>query len=266
MKRLSRRQSNRAEIASEEKSAPASDGVVNSAQTAAEAEQAVIVCGENEGNEGLQKSGAQPKEPLKFFGAEVVYLAILGIGMAMVGWVAENIVKAATDGIIDCRFHTLPFISPYALIPFAFAAAFKSADDITIFGKKVFRKGTARTKILSNILTYAIICSAVFLGELAVGNMWEKFFGVQLWDYSGLPLQVTRYAGLIPSLGYGTGAYLLFRFAYGPLLDLLRRKADYKKAKIVAIVLGSAIVLDTLIMAIHIFVTGQPPLLWRIYL
>lgn len=212
------------------------------------------------------ESGVKEKKRWKIFGVEVVYLAILGIGMAMIGWIAENTVKAISDGVIDSRFHTLPFISPYALVPFAFAIVFGNADDLALFGKKVFRHSSRRTKIASNIVTYVIICLGVFVGELIVGNAWEILFGVQLWNYSTLPLQVTQYAGLIPSLGYGTGAYLLFRFAYTPLLNLLRKKADFKKAKVIAIVLGSLIVLDTVVMGIHIAVAGEAPMLWRIYL
>lgn len=208
---------------------------------------------------------ARPKR-LKIFGVEVVYLAILGIGMAMIGWIAENVVKAVSDGVIDSRFHTLPFISPYALVPFAFAIVFGNADDLALFGKKVFKNQSRKTKILSNIITYAIICFGVFVGEFVVGNAWDILFGVQLWNYSFLPLQVTKYAGLIPSLGYGTGAFLLFRFAYTPLLNLLRKKADFKKAKVFAIVIGSLIVLDTVVMGLHIAIAGEAPMLWRIYL
>lgn len=103
-------------------------------------------------------------------------------------------------------------------------------------------------------------------GEFVVGNAWDLMFGVQLWNYSNLPLQVTQYAGLIPSLGYGTGAFLLFKFAYAPLLNLLRRKANFRAAKIIAIVLGSLIVLDTLVMGLHIAIDGYAPMLWQIRL
>lgn len=203
---------------------------------------------------------------LKIFGVEFVYLAILGIGMAFVGWVAENTVKAISSGVIDSRFHVLPFISPYALIPFAVHIVFGSADDIAFFGKKIFKHSTLKTKILSNVITVAAICLAVFLGELAVGNLWEKLFGVQLWNYSELPLHVTQYAGLIPSLGYGVGAWLLFRFAYTPLLNLCRNKLNFKAAKIIVAVLGTLIVADTLVMAIHIAATGEALMLWQIQL
>ena len=56
------------------------------------------------------KTQSAPEKRLKIFGVEFVYLYLLGIGFAFVGWLAENTVKAVSDGIIDSRFHTLPFI------------------------------------------------------------------------------------------------------------------------------------------------------------
>ena len=104
----------------------------------------------------------------------------------------------------------------------------------------------------------------MFLGELAIGNMWEKFFGVQLWNYSSFPLQVTQYAGLVPSLAYGGGAYLIFRLVYNPVLKLLQNKVNFKIAKAICCTLGVAIVLDTLAMALQIIILKQPPVYWSV--
>lgn len=199
-------------------------------------------------------------------GVEFVYLYLFGIGTALLGWVAENAARLATQGILDCRFHMLPFISPYALIPFAFHIALGDPDSIAFFGHKLFKKDSLKNKILSNILCFTLICTFVFLGELAIGNMWDYCFGVQLWNYSSFPLQVTQYAGLIPTLGYGGGAYLIFRLVYKPLMGVIRRKVNYTAAKAICATLGVAIVLDTLIMAIHIAVLGQPPVYWSVKL
>lgn len=199
------------------------------------------------------------------FGVEVVYLALVGICTALIGWLAENTVKALSEGVIDSRFHILPFISPYALVPFAVHIFLGNADSLTVFGRRIFRGDSVTSKLLSNLTCYLVICLAVFLGEFAVGNLWEVCFGVQLWNYSGLPLQVTQYAGLIPSLGYGTGAYVLFKFLYPALYKLFRR-IPFRVAKGVSVVLGTLIVLDTLLMAVGIMVTGEAVQLWRVVL
>lgn len=217
----------------------------------------------------LQEVSAACGQPVKqkkrftLLGVEFVYLYLLGIIVAFIGWVAENTAKLITTGVMDSRFHILPFISPYALVPFAFHLLLGDPDSIAFFGHKFFKKDSIKNRILSNVLCFSLICGAVFLGELAIGNMWEALFGVQLWNYSSFPLQVTQYAGLIPTLGYGGGAYLIFRLVYKPLLKLIR-KIKFGVAKVICCTLGVAIVLDTLAMMLQIIILHTPPVYWSV--
>lgn len=222
-------------------------------------------CGADEAA-NLQNPVLREKKRLTVMGVEFVYLYLFGIGVACLGWIAENTVKIISQGYFDCRFHLLPFISPYALIPFAFQILLGDPDSLAVFGRKLFRSDSKRNKILSNIICVVLICTAVFLGELLIGSMWEAMFGVQLWNYSNLPLQINQYAGLIPSIGYGCGAYIIFKFIYKPLLSFICSKVKFRVAKVICFTLGVLIVLDTLIMAIQIVAFGQAPMYWQVYL
>lgn len=204
------------------------------------------------------------KKRLTVFGVEFVYLYLFGICVAGLGWIAENIVKIISQGMFDCRFHLLPFISPYVLIPFAFQILLGDPDNLAIFGHKLFKNESVKSKIASNVICLLLICGAVFVGELAIGSLWEVLFGAQLWNYSNLPLQVNQYAGLFPALGYGGGAYLIFKFIYKPLLGIIRRKVKFGIAKGICCTLGVLIVLDTFIMAIQIIFFHQPPMYWQV--
>ncbi|MGN0813756.1 MAG: hypothetical protein ACI4MH_00815 [Candidatus Coproplasma sp.] len=198
------------------------------------------------------------------FGVEFVYLCVLGIGTAFIGWVAENAVRSVTVGVWDCRFHFLPFISPYALIIFAVHIAFGNPDRLSPFGRPLFKKDVLSTRIASNVIVLAVMYLSVFLGELSVGNLWDILFGVKLWNYSDLPFQVTQYAGLLPTLGYGTCAYLLFRFVYTPALKFVRSKMKYGAALTVTCTLGVLMVLDTVFMIVYTIVARQPPMYWSV--
>ncbi|MCM1224811.1 MAG: putative ABC transporter permease, partial [Lachnospiraceae bacterium] len=199
------------------------------------------------------------KKRFTVFGVEFAYLYFLGIFVAFLGWFAENAVRLITQGVIDSRFQILPFIGVYGLIVFALHIVFGNPDDLTVFGKRVFKEKTKKTVVLSNVLALTVICLFVFLGELAVGNLWDACFGVQLWDYSKMPLSVTRYAGLIPALGYGGSAYLLFKFAYTPALKLVRGKVKYKTAVIVDSTLGVLIAADVVRLCLTIIIAGKAP-------
>lgn len=215
------------------------------------------------------KSAEHKKRFLSLSIDELVYLGFLGIGFTFLGWVVENTSIAITDGVIDSRYHILPFISPYGLIPFAFRLLLGEPGNISFFGKKLFKAESRRTRILSDVLTVILCCTAVFLGELAVGNLWDLLFGVQLWDYSNMPLNflnVTAYTNPISTLGFGIGAFLIFRLIYIPVLSFLKKNVSLRAAKWVVLILGSLIVLDTLRMGLSIIISGEAPMLWQIKL
>lgn len=215
-------------------------------------------------NEATKVKQTTSKKYFTIFGVQFVHLYFIGIIVALIGWLAENSARAVTQGIIDSRFHVLPFISPYALIPFAFEIGLGDPNSLRFFGHKLFKKETTKTKIFSNIFSFLFISFLVFFGELAVGNLTELFTGVKLWNYSNMPLHVTQYAGLIPSLGYGVMAYILF-LLYKPFLKLVQ-KIPHQTAFLICVTLGVAIVLDTTSMVLQNIITGKPPVYWSINL
>ena len=213
--------------------------------------------------ETKKKQAERPKERLKLFGVELVYLCFLAICVAVIGWLAENLVRLVTRGIIDSRFHLFPTIPTYGLIVFAVHILFGDPDDLRIFGKKIFKTSSKRNKILSNVFCLFIMYAAVFLGELVVGNVWEMISGVQLWDYSQMPLSITQYAGLIPTLGYGTGAYLLVKYCFWPVVRFLQKKANYKVILVFTLIASMLMIVDEGIMLVRFFL-GESPVYWEI--
>lgn len=206
------------------------------------------------------------KKRLTFMGVEFVYLYLVGIGFALLGWVVENCYRIATRGIIDCRFHLLPFIGTYALIPFVYQLLLGNLDSIAPFGRRLFTSNTQKSKVLSNVTCLVVICTAVFFGELIYGNLLEAIFGVRLWNYTNQSFHVTRYTGLVSTVGFGVGAYLIFRFVYGPLLSFVRTKVNFNVAKAVCLTLGIAIVVDSALTKIQMAVLHHAPMYWLIHL
>lgn len=196
--------------------------------------------------------------------AKAACVFLIMILMAFVGWIAENTVKLISQHTVDNRFHVLPFIFPYGLAFLAMHLVLGNTDDMAVFGKKLFRQKTKRTVLLSNIIYLAVVCSMVFLGELAVGNAYEAATGAALWDYSSQPFHVTKYVCLSSALGYGVGAYALMKFAFYPLLNLLMNRANIKAVRIVDCTLGVLVVLDSVCMILITLITKTPPVYWSV--
>ena len=199
----------------------------------------------------------------KIFDVEVYYLWLLGILFALVGFVGENLFKLFTDGFIDSRFHILPFIGCYVWVPFAVYIALGDSDSLRLFGYKVFKEDNLKNKILSNVLCFLTICAFVFLGELAIGNLFEYAFGVKLWNYSDMFLSITQYTCLFATLLYGGLAYLGFKFVFKPLLNLFRKRISYNVARIICLTLGVLILVDELRLIITIMVTNEANHFWK---
>ena len=219
-------------------------------------------------SEKKQELPLEEKKRWKILGVEVVYLYLFGIFLAFMGWVGENIPRAINPvvGVIDSRFHLLPFISPYLMVSFAIHLMIGDPDHIAFFGKPLFKKKTRKTVVLSNLICYAVFCLGVFLGELVVGNLWEVLFGVKLWNYNGWPLTLTQYTSAVTTFGFGAAAYLIVRFIYKPMMKLIRAKVPFKVAKWICLTLGVAIVLDTVWMNIQMALFGEAPIYWEIIL
>ncbi|MGN0771428.1 MAG: hypothetical protein ACI4MI_02455 [Christensenellales bacterium] len=206
----------------------------------------------------MEKIKRRKAPKVKFF-----YLCLLAIATSMLGWIVENVFRGFCNRTIDCRFHLLPFLSPYGLIVFAYYLLLSDPNDIAVFGKNIFKQKTKTTVVLSNLLCWAGMCVAVFLGELAVGNIWYYLTGVELWHYSN-GICVTQFTGVCQALAYGTAAYALFRFVYRPSIRWVQNKVPYKVAKIISLTLGTLIVADTILMGVMIAVNGKAPMWWRI--
>ncbi len=197
----------------------------------------------------------------KIFGVEVVYIALLGIIVAFLGWVIENGFRLYRNGVVDSRFNILPFIAPYMSLPFIFHILIGDANHIRIF--KCFRQNTRKSILLSNIVTYLTLSFGVFVLEFIIGNMWDVFFGVTLWNYTKLPLNFTKFTSPITTFGFGLFAYVLLKFVTPPTMKLLRSRLSYRTAKWISLILGTLIILDTVRMGAFIIFTGEAPHLWR---
>lgn len=198
-----------------------------------------------------------------FFGVPLTALMLVAVVFSHIGWWVENIARIILTGKFDARFYILPFISAYGTIPFAFHGILRSPDDIRFCGKRLPISDSKYGRVITNVLALLCMILFVFAAELLVGNAFDLLFGVKLWNYSGHPLHFTRYTGVLTSLGFGTGAFVLYKTVYKWLLSAFC-SAPGRVVTVVACVLSALILLDTLNMILYTAVVGEAPMLWSI--
>ena len=212
--------------------------------------------------------GVKEKKPTfaHKFKQDFAYLGVMAIGLAFLGWTIENVLRLFAVGVIDCRYHLLPFISPYGIAAFAVYLAIGDPNDVAFFGKRLFKKKTTKSVVWSNIFCFLYPCLFIFLGELFVGHVWQWLFGVELWNYTEQPLHITKYTGVLPSVGGGIVCFFAIRFLFYPIFNFLRRKMPNKLAIWLCLTLGVAIVLDTAFISVYSAIYGNPPMYWSWHL
>ena len=103
--------------------------------------------------------------------------------IAFLGFCLENAWIMLRKGYIDNRNMNLPFLLGYGLM---------------VIGIYIII-GTPKTNVLSYFMTTFILVS---IGEIILGKSVEKLCGIYYWDYTTLPLHVTRYTSFFTSIGF----------------------------------------------------------------
>lgn len=127
----------------------------------------------------------------------------------------------------------------------------------------MFKKQNEKTKFLSSLLYFVIICFAIFVGEVAVGTAYEKAAGVKLWDYSEEFLHFTDYTCLKSIVRFGLGAYATAKFIFFPLYNRMLEKCSSRTIAPFKYTYA-AIITDEIFMMIRIAVTKTKVDYWSI--
>lgn len=204
------------------------------------------------------------KKTPKLHDYRLVYIGVMMVIASLIGWVSENVFRVITVGIIDSRFMYLPFLGIYGLCILALYGLFGTPDKFRFLHKLVLG---GKDKTWARYIYYClVVAAAVMIGEIAVGSFCEAFSGKILWNYSAIPLHFTKYTSVPTTAAITTGVFLLMKFGFTPLMDLMERKLSYKAAKIICLTLWILVYLDTAWFMVRIVAFGDAGFIWKITL
>lgn len=126
-------------------------------------------------------------------------LIIAGI-ISFLGFALENIWLIFTKGFADNRNMNLPFLSGYSVIVLGMYFLFGTPLDIG---------GNDRTPEERYLIYFVMAFFTVSLGEIVLGTFMERFFGFEYWNYTRLPMHITKYTSVPTSLGF---AFIITEF------------------------------------------------------
>lgn len=117
--------------------------------------------------------------------------------ISFLGFALENIWLAARKGYMDNRNMNAPFLLGYGLAVMGFYYVLGTPSNMRIFGS-VSESGPKSQFGAYFLLTFILVST----GEIVLGKTIEKLSGVILWDYTKIPLHITRYTSIPTSIGF----------------------------------------------------------------
>lgn len=188
-------------------------------------------------------------------------LAMIGILVSFAGFAIENIWRLLTKGILDNRGMLLPFLAGYGMALIAFYLLFGTPDTLHFLRWKIPLR-SRWAKHLCYLLTAAVLIS---IGEILLGTLVEKLCHFYWWDYTNLPLNITRYTSVPTSLGFAAMVYLFMARIFSPLYNAFCRWPQ-KWLRILSIILSSLLLADFVNTGLLMYIKKQSPQRWKIVL
>lgn len=209
------------------------------------------------------KSSENSRKVIKLYDYDISHLWLAGLVYAHIGYWVENLFRLVSKGILDSRNQLLPFLFCYTIAMWAAYFALGTPKKARLFNNQIFTKEDKKSQNLSQLYYFSVVFLFVFFGEIVAGLLFEKIAGVQLWNYSGIPLHVTQYTSIPTCTAMSAGVVVLMEYLFTPLLKKIQ-KIPYDTLLKIDYIAGALIVLDWLIMMISINVFKVTPSYWTI--
>lgn len=159
-------------------------------------------------------------------------LGLMAAVISFIGFVVENAWLAVTKGYINNRNMNAPFLLGYGMLVLVMYFMFGTPNEMTL--PHNMRRNMSRNK------SYAIyfICAILFvcIGEIILGAIVEKLCGIEYWNYSAIPLHITKYTSIPTSAAFASLITLFMGKCFEPILSVIL-KMDYRLMKVISVAL-----------------------------
>ena len=135
------------------------------------------------------------------------------------GYLLENTWLAVTKGYIDNRNMNLPFLFGYGLLVVGMYYLFGTPDEMMFF-----RIPLKVPPAVGRVLYFILAAVIVSVCEVALGTAMEKICGIEYWNYTWIPLHITKYTSVPTSVGF---SLLITVFMDKYFMNILLKVAEF---------------------------------------
>lgn len=139
--------------------------------------------------------------------------------VSLLGFCIENIWIAATQGVINNRNMLLPFLWGYGLAILAIYLLFGTPNEPKLFTHGLSLSSEAAKTSYYFLISFLCVC----VGEIILGYTIELGCDIIWWDYTPLPLHITRYTSVPTSAAFATLITVFMKHFFLPMRGAFER-------------------------------------------
>ncbi|MCM1059039.1 MAG: putative ABC transporter permease [Eubacterium sp.] len=178
--------------------------------------------------------------------------------ISFLGFLLENIWLTARKGYMDNRNMYAPFLLGYGIAVMGFYTVLGTPGNLRIFGAPS-ESGEKSQFAAYFILTFILVSA----GEIILGKTVEKITHIVLWDYTKIPLHITRYTSVPTSFGFTVVIVVFMDCFFERIMNALSRMEPVR-VTVFGIILMTVTVLDFLHSAVKMTRTHKMFVTWEI--
>ncbi|MGN0606560.1 MAG: putative ABC transporter permease [Oscillospiraceae bacterium] len=161
---------------------------------------------------------------------------VMAVVISFLGFMLENIWLLCTKGFIDNRNMHLPFLLGYAVMVLGMYFLFGTPESLEMQAGNISLKNMSQKYIAYFLISFVMVS----ICEILLGSFVEKFFGFEYWNYSCIPMHITKYTSIPTSIGF---AYIITLFMDRAFPVILEKSAELSSGIIGVIAVFTVILL-----------------------
>ena len=189
----------------------------------------------------------------------VYALIMVMVVVSLLGFCVESLFTVFMHGFLNNKNMVLPFLWGYGLAILLLYVLFGTPECPLWFTKPT--NFTSRTE--KYVYYFIIAFFGVCIGEIILGYLVEATCNIVWWDYSILPLNITKYTSVPTSTGFASLIFIFMRYIFNPLLDRFS-SMNYTALKFIAISFATVLTLDMINSAIYMVIKRHTLQIWKI--
>ncbi|MDI9242652.1 putative ABC transporter permease [Fusibacillus kribbianus] len=172
------------------------------------------------------------KKALTIHGQDIYVLGMMAALISFLGFLVENLWLAVTKGYINNRNMNAPFLLGYGMLVLVMYFMMGTPEHIHL-PCRMQRKLTKQKRYVLYFLGAMLF---VCVGEIVLGIVVEHLCGIEYWNYSKIPLHITKYTSIPTSAAFASMITVFMGRCFQPILHFVSR-LDYRVMKVVSTVL-----------------------------